>query len=197
MISVRWLTRGLTLMAAALFLPQVGLQADETNVPQPLHLSSPVDYQVQQRDGTKAVVMVAGTLSKPAEQTGAVEARFIGAGAPADWRKLGRIKAGQSAFHLEMKMPQGGWYRLDVRLRVKDAILAESAVAHVGVGEVFVIAGQSNSANHGEERQETKTGLVASGHNGKWRLANDPQPGASGNGGSFIPPFVEWRLDSS
>ena len=56
-------------------------------------------------------------------------------------------------------------------------------------GEVFVIAGQSNSANHGEERQRTKTGLVAAFHDGQWQLAQDPQPGASGGGGSFIPPF--------
>src|SRR6185295_1927041 len=68
-------------------------------------------------------------------------------------------------------------------------VLAESAIEQVGVGEVFVIAGQSNSANHGAEKQNTRTGLVAAFDGQRWRPADDPQPGASGSGGSFIPPF--------
>src|SRR5262249_31043377 len=51
------------------------------------------------------------------------------------------------------------------------------------------IAGQSNSANHGAEKQWTTTGLVACFDGKRWRPADDPQPGASGEGGSFIPPF--------
>ena len=70
-----------------------------------------------------------------------------------------------------------------------DKIFAESSVAHVGIGEVFVVAGQSNSANHGEEKQQPQTGRVAAFDGKSWRLANDPQPGASGGGGSFLPPL--------
>ena len=62
-------------------------------------------------------------------------------------------------------------------------------VEHVGMGEVFVIAGQSNSANHGEEKQTTTTGMVVAFTGSRWQLANDPQSGASGGGGSFLPPF--------
>ena len=60
---------------------------------------------------------------------------------------------------------------------------------HVGVGDVFVVAGKSNSANHGAEKQATKTQRVTTFDGTHWQLANDPQPGASGNGGSFLPPF--------
>ena len=67
--------------------------------------------------------------------------------------------------------------------------IALGKVPHVGVGEVFVVAGQSNSANHGEEKQTPQTGLVASFDGTTWRLAEDPQPGASGGGGSFLPPL--------
>lgn len=35
----------------------------------------------------------------------------------------------------------------------------------------------------------TKTNRVAVFDGTRCRLANDPQPGASGNGGSFLPPF--------
>jgi hypothetical protein len=67
--------------------------------------------------------------------------------------------------------------------------IAEVTVEHVGVGEIFVVAGQSNSANHGEGRQRPKSDLVVSFSKGKWQPANDPQPGATANGGSFMPAF--------
>ena len=78
---------------------------------------------------------------------------------------------------------------MEVRVLSGDKVFAESSVEHVGVGEVFVVAGQSSSANHGEEKQTTKTGRVATFDGRRWQLANDPQPGASGGGGSFLPPF--------
>src|SRR4030095_11958037 len=81
------------------------------------------------------------------------------------------------------------WYRLEVRVKRQDAIVTSAAVEHVGLGEVFVIAGQSNSANHGEEKQQTHTGLVAAFFGDRWTIADDPQPGASGGGGSFTPPL--------
>mgnify|MGYP002260297282 CR=1 FL=1 len=59
----------------------------------------------------------------------------------------------------------------------------------MGIGEVFLVAGQSNSANHGSERQTPTSGLVSAFDGAKWRIANDPQPGASGGGGSFVPAF--------
>jgi hypothetical protein len=71
----------------------------------------------------------------------------------------------------------------------KSEVRCEQAVAHVGIGEVFVIAGQSNSANYGEELQKPATGLVSAFDGEKWSVANDPQPGATGTKGSFIPSF--------
>jgi hypothetical protein len=64
-------------------------------------------------------------------------------------------------------------------------------VPNVGVGEVFVISGQSNSTNYGEVRQETQTGMVTSFNGTTWSLANDPQEGVQDNSskGSFIPSF--------
>ena len=65
------------------------------------------------------------------------------------------------------------------------------AIEHVGVGEVFVVAGQSNSTNWGSERQSTQTGMVSSFDGSQWVLANDPQPGVQdgSQGGSFLPAF--------
>ena len=68
-------------------------------------------------------------------------------------------------------------------------LISDAAVEHVGVGEVFVVAGQSNSANHGAEKLSTQTERVVTFDGKAWELCRDPQPGASGRGGSFLPPF--------
>jgi hypothetical protein len=104
------------------------------------------------------------------------------------WRRLAATFAGGS-FQATIKAPAGGWYQLEVRAARHGEVVAQTAIEHLGVGEVFVVAGQSNAANHGEERQTSTSGRVAAFDGQHWQLCNDPQPGASGNGGSFLPPF--------
>src|SRR5207248_715339 len=88
-------------------------------------------------------------------------------------------------------LPAGGWYRLEIR--AVDAQTSRNVVVinHVGVGEVFVVAGQSNSSNYGAERQKVQSGLVVNFDGAQWRIADDPQPGVQdrSNKGSFIPAF--------
>ena len=87
--------------------------------------------------------------------------------------------------------PAGGWYTLQVRFRAAGRVTARASVAHVGVGEVFVIAGQSNSTNFGEVRQITRSRMVSTFDGARWRIADDPQPGVQDGStqGSFIPAF--------
>ncbi|MBI3544537.1 MAG: hypothetical protein HY075_14795 [Deltaproteobacteria bacterium] len=61
----------------------------------------------------------------------------------------------------------------------------------VSAREIFVIAGQSNSANHGNAKLVPTDRRVFSFDysNGSWRPAYDPQPTATGNGGSPWPAF--------
>ena len=153
-----------------------------------LTLTAPLDYQVTQRT-TRAggKLLISGQLA-PDERPTSIEARLTGASANGAWQPLA-FKAGADAFRAALDAPAGGWFRLEVRALAAGKTLAETNVPHVGLGEVFVIAGQSNSANHGEEKQQTKTSLVAAFDGKAWRLAHDPQPGASGGGGSFLPPF--------
>ena len=100
-------------------------------------------------------------------------------------------------FFDDWKVPAGGFYALDVRAAKSGKVLAEAEVAHVGVGEVFVIAGQSNSTNYGEVRQQTKSGMVVSFSGNTWQIANDPQPGVQDHStkGSFIPSFGDALYD--
>jgi hypothetical protein len=85
----------------------------------------------------------------------------------------------------------GGWYGVEVRVLRGGERIGRAGLEHAGVGEIFVISGQSNSTNWGEEAQLTRTGMVATCNGSDWRLADDPQPGVQDNSkqGSFIPPF--------
>ena len=151
-----------------------------------LKLASPTDYQVFQRQNrAEGRITVAGTHRDAAGAQ--LEIRLVDSQGKGEWR---RNEVGLTeTFKAEWVAPAGGWYRLEARLSKEGKSLAETSVAHVGIGEIFLVAGQSNSANHGEEKQTVKSGLVASFDGVSWHVAHDPQRGASGNGGSFMPPL--------
>ena len=154
-----------------------------------LTLTSPRDYQVVQRVTlTRGTVRLAGQLSEDAPDGVVVESRLVGGKGDAAWQRLNAKVAGREISGA-LEAPAGGWWRLEVRVSHSGKVLATSGVEHVGVGEVFVVAGQSNSANHGEEKQVPQTGRVATFDGTNWQLAIDPQPGAGGKGGSFMPPL--------
>ena len=159
------------------------------------HAARPVDWildapqqdRVFQRDAAGgAHVVVAGTFPKEAGVRPGdwVETRFLG---DKKWSRTWQVVPGENGFRISVRLPSGpGW--CFVRVRRGDDALAMAEV-RVGVGEVFVVAGQSNSANHGDERQSPRApGVMAWGPKG-WQVARDPQPGASGDGGSFVPPL--------
>ncbi|QJE96679.1 sialate O-acetylesterase [Luteolibacter luteus] len=151
-------------------------------------LSSPSDYQVIQRKAAdRGELTVSGSLSE-LQGTLDLEVRTLRAGSASAWQALAKAVEGPS-FTGKIELPAGGWYRIEVRAIHDGQPLAGAAIDHVGIGELFVVAGQSNSANHGEEKQLARTGQVVSFDGRHWQPANDPQPGASGAGGSFIPPL--------
>ena len=160
-----------------------------------LTLSAPLDYQVHQRESKdKGALTISGNLADADSRATILEARIVVGGTAGAWQKLGTTFTG-TMFEARMEAPAGGWHRLEVRASSGDKVLAEAAVEHVGIGEVFVVAGQSNSANHGEEKQTTKSGKVVTFDGKRWQFANDPQPGASGGGGSFLPPFGDTMAE--
>ncbi len=163
-----------------------------------LELFSPTEYQVVQRTTReRGSIPISGRVRKAAGQDVEIEARIIANDQESKWQKTSPTFDGDD-FKTALDAPAGGWYRLDLRVIVNGKVLAESTVAQVGVGEVFVVAGQSNSANHGEAKQTPSTRRVVNFDGKRWQLANDPQPGASGSGGSFIPAFgdaIATRFD--
>ena len=91
-------------------------------------------------------------------------------------------------FHVDLKLPAGGWYSVEVAtVDEKGATLESATVQHVGVGEVFVTGGQSNSTNWGEARTRTDTGMVTVFDGKEWTVAADPIPGVDAGQGKGSP----------
>ena len=153
-----------------------------------LSLKSPLNYQVfQQHSRTQGTIRISGGLDADSREVQfSISGKALAGERSLGWQPV-RVDSQAHTFYAEVVVPAGGWYRLEVRA-VKGAMnLGTRTVAHVGVGELFVVAGQSNSSNHGSERQAPQSGMVAAFDGAQWQVANDPQPGGSGRGGSFLP----------
>src|SRR4051812_46067814 len=142
------------------------LASAQTNENLKLVLLSPLDRQVFQRDSKSDGKIIIETVLETAAR-GALtnldrlEARILTAVTNGNtaWQALpfdNRVRH----FRSDLRAPAGGWYRVQVRLIASGKSVIEAEAEHVGIGEVFVIAGQSNSANHGEEKQRAKSPLV-------------------------------------
>jgi serine/threonine protein kinase len=147
-----------------------------------LNLQTPRDYQVfQRRTRAEGTVAVRGTAPAGCD---AVEARLSGPSLAGGWQAL--PPQGRS-FGAALAAKAGGWYKLEVRAFRDRKVVAEGTIDHVGVGEVFVIAGQSNSTNCGEERLRTASRMVSSFDGDGWQPADDPQPGTNDHSGGGSP----------
>ena len=95
-----------------------------------------------------------------------------------------------------VRIPAGGWYRLEVRSKKSPDKVA--AVEPFGVGEVFLVAGQSYATNTNDERLLVTDPMkrVAAKKIGEniWQVANDPQPAPDGSDGGSIWPALGDRL---
>jgi hypothetical protein len=193
----RWmLFSSLVLLAARL-----GMAQDAVPAPlPPLMVDMPKDYQVVQRHSRdQGGVVVAGSIHLPDNAApDGLERRLSGpprgGPLPEDWSAL-KFEAKTGLFNDELTVRTGGWYRLEIRVSYRGQWVATNVVEHVGVGEVFVVAGQSNSANYGEKKNQTVTGLVSAFDGKGWRLAADPEPGAGGKKGSFMPIFGDAMME--
>ncbi len=171
-----------------------------------LTITSPVPRQVIQRTGFvpadawgqheggpalgSARVSIRSAITDRKPPTEGWQARAVPIG-----RAFGRgigwtdVTATVSADQVEVgvDIPAGGWYRIEL----KSGPLAAS-VEPVGIGDIFLIAGQSYAANTGEEKfaiDDPEGRVVALDlRTNSWATANDPQPaGLGGNGGSLWP----------
>ena len=138
-----------------------------------MEIISPKPYQVLQR-GVPAKITV---KAESAPISGAVT--LSGGGRNTAVGGLTFSSEGGGLYSAYAELPAGGWYTLSVRLASSDGERT-AEIGPVGVGEVFVIAGQShatNSNNHQFSVKEPEGRItVYEPELGAWRIAHDPQP---------------------
>jgi serine/threonine protein kinase len=157
-----------------------------------LTLDSPVDYQVfQRRTKFQGTMTIGGRVRSAYDR---LEVRTVGkslqGALPDQWREVPLEEKARS-FETTVPVAAGGWYKVEVRALKDGKVVGQMTVDHVGVGEVFIGAGQSNSTNCGQERIRQNSGMVTSFSGTGWQLGDDPQPGVHDNssGGSYWPAF--------
>ncbi|MGE9290147.1 MAG: sialate O-acetylesterase, partial [Puniceicoccales bacterium] len=146
-------------------------------------LYSPHEYQVFQRQSRESGrVWVAGRFAGSLDS---IEVRWEGQGlegaVDSGWQEID-FNPISGGFGEWLEVAAGGWYRYSVRALRGEEVLEVVAVEHVGVGEVFVVCGQSNSTNYGQrsgETARTRTGRVSAFSGEGWMLAEDPFPGST------------------
>lgn len=153
------------------------------------HVELPVSCQVVQRDAINyGQIPIRGTFHGDASDM-AIAVRCLTSGDEWEgrsgwsWVYLGNDRK----FRGSMRVPAGGWYEVQVCGRQAEEFFEVTSVERVGVGEIFITAGQSNSANHGRPVQMASDGRIVALGEDSWDIANDPQPIATSDGGSPWP----------
>jgi hypothetical protein len=125
-----------------------------------VQISFPTSRAVLQRNGAnQAAIRVTGFYSTSVSR---IEARLVardGQGASTDWRTIQDNPAG--GVYAGDLTGQGGWYNLEVRGMAGDQQVGSVAVVErVGVGEVFIIAGQSNAQGYHQDAPNPRNDRV-------------------------------------
>ncbi|MBS0204718.1 MAG: hypothetical protein JSS49_17575 [Planctomycetes bacterium] len=182
------------------------LQAEE---PVKLTFDQPQPFQVVQREGFNpkraslhepegpemgfADLVVLGARPKGIEGDWQYRLELMehGFGQTYDWHPVDEAGTEQQ-LKLTVEVPAGGWYRLQIRCVKDEATVAQGAIEPIGVGEVFLVAGQSYAGgNNDEVLKVTDISQAVSTYDWStktWRVANDPPP-QNGDGGSIWPPL--------
>lgn len=127
-----------------------------------LSISFPFDGAVFQRNASNlATVYVGGSYSGSVDR---IEARLVSVsgGQNIDWTAI-HVNPSGGIFSGSLLKVLGGWYTLEVRSILFNNVVQTATLARVGVGEVFVIAGQSNAQgveNHGAKTSSDGQGRV-------------------------------------
>lgn len=114
-----------------------------------ISIKIPFEKSIFQRNNNNlGNIYITGTLEQDADR---VEARLIprlaNQGQATEWRVIDNDIDGQSFTGSIVGI--GGWYSLEIRSITKDLVDFTSSVERVGIGEIFIVAGQSNAQGDG------------------------------------------------
>ena len=188
--------------------------ATEAAEPAKLLLTHPLPHQIVQREGFEPKLSavnnpggpelgyadIAVRAAKPEGMKGAWQFRLVlldkGYGRSFDWLAL-QVEDHEKELHGLAEVPAGGWYRLDVRCIDGETVTAAGSVEPIGVGEVFVVAGQSYAGGHNDEvLKVTEPSQAVATYDWQaktWKVAHDPPP-HNGDGGSIWPPLGDMLV---
>ena len=164
-----------------------------------LSISFPRPRQIVQRNadnlGRFTVTGLAGSLTNFAR----IEARMLvmpgstNNGVSTDWVVIVDAATNGAFTGTIANIAAGGWYQIEVRaVDAETNELATAVVTRLGVGDIFVTAGQSNAGCFGSPQQTPTDDRVSSYYVAPkaWQFARDGQPdnsGGMGTGGSPWP----------
>lgn len=164
-----------------------------------IQITYPTTYQLVQRDESNQadIVIVGRYTGKPTK----IQARWNNG----PWTNIVENPSG-GAFRGVLANRVGGQGALQVRFSNATSVI--STVNYVGVGDIFVMAGQSNMSGRGSSNhQYTPTTVRASvlGNNDRWADLKDPYDSAVGAtpfnkvsndaaGGSFVALFANMYI---
>ncbi|MEI6607001.1 MAG: Ig-like domain repeat protein [Verrucomicrobiota bacterium] len=153
-------------------------------------LTKPITRQVVQRGSANTGnIAIAGTYAGSPSR---IEARALvmagsgNSGSDTAWIAITPSPTGGTFSGSLGPVSAGGWYQVEVRSVTAGAPGVTSSVQRVGVGDIYLTAGQSNSANYGTPAAVCADDRVSSYNyaDGSWAKAADPMPGPDGPGGS-------------
>jgi hypothetical protein len=156
-------------------------------------VASPKVRQVIQRGAeNSASVPVSGSYTGTPD---VIEARMVvmpgggNSGSDTEWTEIVGTPAGGTFSGMLADVSAGGWYQVEVRSVTDDVPGNTTVVERVGIGDIYITCGQSNSANYGGPAGTTTDDRVSAWNfsGGAWTKAADPMPGAGGGGGSVWP----------
>jgi len=161
------------------------------------------DWQIFQQDdaGVAAIPLAGRYVLKPDQKPGKVsvqvrlvrEEGYVAVTAGLDWQAAATRPDGTWAATLR-NVPRGGLYRLESCLQLDDGpiewALRGDMVHHLGVGDIWLITGQSNAAGYGKTPVEDgpELGIHAFTADGRWKLATHPLGDSTG---TLYPPNRE------
>lgn len=142
-----------------------------------VHMKPAVNWRIYQRNQEGyADVLLAGTLPEGEFKNARVHSRVL-----REQDNLTIIpwtdgELNGRSWQIMLKLPQGGLYRLETSVIYDGGERRIQLIAHVGVGELFMLTGQSNMAGYGREMayDPPELGVHLFGNDGEWKLAVHP-----------------------
>jgi len=156
-------------------------------------INAPASRSIFQRSSANTGrIPISGTYSGTPDSIEARAAVMAGngnSGTTTGWQTIASSPTGGTFTSTLTSVPAGGWYQIEVRSVTGGTPSFQAIVSKIGVGDIYLTAGQSNSTNYGspayspvDDRISVRTAVTGS----TWRHADDPLPAPDGSTGGSV-----------